>query len=215
VSSDPVPYLTLAQWRRTVAESYAAIRGASCEDSPNACRAFREQRDLLFRLHAQSPLTERQRRDFRGLSYFPYDVSWRSTGVIRSRQPTSVQLGDADPPIALMHVADVEFTVRDHSASLAMYWIKAYGGGLFLPFRDGTNGGQTYGGGRYLYDTIKKADLGSNDDRINLDFNYAYNPSCAYNSQWTCPLPPPNNRLAFGVIAGERTFQDNTRPSKP
>lgn len=75
-----------------------------------------------------------------------------------------------------------------------------------LPIHDATNGRETYDGGRYLYDTIKGADLGVNESEIVLDFNYAYNPSCAYDSRWVCPLVPAENRLPFPVAAGEMDF---------
>jgi uncharacterized protein (DUF1684 family) len=75
---------------------------------------------------------------------------------------------------------------------------------VFLSFRDATGGKSTYGGGRYLYDTIKGADLGTVGGEILLDFNYAYHPSCHYNPLWVCPLAPPENRLRFPIEAGER-----------
>ncbi len=83
-------------------------------------------------------------------------------------------------------------------------WLDAYGGGVFLPFRDATNGRSTYGGGRYLLDTVKGADLGHEADQIVLDFNYSYHQSCVYSERWSCPLAPPANRLTFAVEAGER-----------
>lgn len=85
-----------------------------------------------------------------------------------------------------------------------MYWIDAYGGGAFVPFRDATSGQETYGAGRYLIDTVKGADLGGEHGRLVLDFNYAYHPSCAYDPRWSCPLAPPVNRLEGAVRAGER-----------
>jgi hypothetical protein len=88
--------------------------------------------------------------------------------------------------------------------SLELYWLEGYGGGLFVPFADATSGEQTYGAGRYLLDTVKGADLGQQDGRLVLDFNFAYPPSCAYDPRWTCPLPPPANRLGVPVRAGER-----------
>jgi uncharacterized protein (DUF1684 family) len=91
--------------------------------------------------------------------------------------------------------------------SLNLYWIDGYGGGLFLPFGDASNGNQTYGGGRYLYDAIKGADLGGGTDQLVLDFNYAYNPSCAYNAIWVCPLSPLENRLPVTIKAGEQMEQ--------
>lgn len=86
-----------------------------------------------------------------------------------------------------------------------MYWLEAYGGGVFLPLADATSGHETYGGGRYLLDTVKGSDLGGEDGRLVLDFNFAYNPSCAYDPRWACPLTPPANRLGAGIRAGERT----------
>jgi uncharacterized protein (DUF1684 family) len=87
---------------------------------------------------------------------------------------------------------------------LALYWLEAYGGGVFLPFRDETSGTETYGAGRYLLDTVKGADLGEEGGRLVLDFNLAYNPSCAYDPRWACPLAPPENRLTIPIRAGER-----------
>jgi len=101
-------------------------------------------------------------------------------------------------------VGTVEFAVRGLPAALALYWFEGYGGGLWLPFGDASNGASTYGGGRYLYDTIKGADLGATATDFVLDFNFAYNPSCAYEDRWSCPLPPAENRLPFEVPAGER-----------
>jgi uncharacterized protein (DUF1684 family) len=82
--------------------------------------------------------------------------------------------------------------------------VRGYGGGLWLPFSDASSGTQTYGGGRYLYDTIKGADLGIAGSDILIDFNFAYNPSCAYDVRWSCPLSPLENRLPVEVGAGER-----------
>ena len=79
---------------------------------------------------------------------------------------------------------------------------------MFLPFRDATSGSETYGAGRYLLDTVKGADLGDDGGRLVLDFNFAYNPSCAYDPRWACPLAPPENRLPVAVRAGERYEAD-------
>jgi uncharacterized protein (DUF1684 family) len=119
------------------------------------------------------------------------------------------------PAEGLFHytrVARVRFRVQECDAALSIFWIEGYGGGLFLPFRDASDGRETYGGGRYLYDAIKGADLGGGldgmaADQFLLDFNYAYNPSCAYNEQWVCPLAPAENWLSFSVEAGEKAFR--------
>jgi uncharacterized protein (DUF1684 family) len=94
--------------------------------------------------------------------------------------------------------------------TLTVFSLIGYGGGLFLPFRDATSGKETYGGGRYLFDTAKNTDgrcleitTGSPD--VTIDFNYAYNPSCAYDARWACPLAPRENWLPVAVRAGERT----------
>ncbi len=109
------------------------------------------------------------------------------------------------PFSTLRPAADVRFTSPTSGTPLTLraFWLTGYGGGIFLPFGDATNGSSTYGGGRYLYDTIKGADLGFGDPLV-LDFNYAYHPSCAYNPRWVCPLAPPENVLAESVEAGER-----------
>lgn len=114
-----------------------------------------------------------------------------------------IELG-AESRIRLIRVGKVMFTVKHHEAVLSTFWIEGYGGGLFIPFRDHTNGEATFGGGRYLVDTIKGADLGLNGEGVNMDFNFSYNPSCAYHPRWICPLSPAENELAFAVTAGEK-----------
>lgn len=104
--------------------------------------------------------------------------------------------------------ARMSFSIASQEITLDRFWITGYGGGVFLPFRDSTNVGQTYGGGRYLLDTIKGADLGRTDQAWILDFNFAYNPSCAYNSRWVCPLAPEENRLSIPIEAGELSYPD-------
>ena len=99
--------------------------------------------------------------------------------------------------------ARASFQLRSEPLTLEVAWLAAYGGGAFLSFRDATSGKETYGGGRYILDTVKGADLGEEDGKLVLDFNFAYNPSCAYDPGWVCPLAPPANRLAVAIEAGE------------
>ena len=99
-----------------------------------------------------------------------------------------------------MRIGAVELPV----GSLDVHWIEVYGGGVFVPFTDATSGHETYGGGRYLLDTVKGADLGGEGDRLVLDFNFAYHPSCAYDPRWSCPLAPAGNRSTVPIEAGER-----------
>ena len=98
----------------------------------------------------------------------------------------------------------VAFAVDGMPARLAVYWLNEYAGGIFIPFRDATSGTETYGGGRYLWDSGKGADLGADGDELVIDFNYAYHPSCVYDPVWNCPLAPPENRLTVPIHAGER-----------
>jgi uncharacterized protein (DUF1684 family) len=110
------------------------------------------------------------------------------------------------PPARFRRLGAVRPTLAGERVSLAVFWLEGYGGGLFLPFRDALSGREAYGGGRYLLDTVKGADLGTDagGSRLVLDFNYAYNPSCSYDPRWSCPLAPPESRLAVAVEAGER-----------
>lgn len=96
---------------------------------------------------------------------------------------------------------------------LTLWWIAAYGGGLFVPLRDATCGRESYGGGRYLTDTVKgthgRGLTVLAGDRVRLDANYLYNPSCAYDDRWACPLAPQENRVEVALRAGELAY---TRP---
>jgi uncharacterized protein (DUF1684 family) len=196
----------LADWRLRVAELYLAppIEGVE------GWEEFRRRRDALFREHPQTPLTEGQRAEFESLPYFPY----RADGVVRCRlEPPAgeplleVDTGGEDGVIRYRRAGRFDTPYGD----LSLFWVEGYGGGLFLPFRDATAGADSYGGGRYLTDTVKGTfgrglALAPDGGEAVLDFNYAYNPSCAYNSRWACPLAPPENRLAEPVAAGERAF---------
>jgi len=98
----------------------------------------------------------------------------------------------------------VRFAIDGTPCRLSVFWLNEYGGGIFIPFRDATSGRETYGGGRYLWDSAKGADLGSEDDELVLDFNYAYHPSCVYDPIWSCPLAPQENWLPVPINGGER-----------
>jgi uncharacterized protein (DUF1684 family) len=199
--------ISLAGWRRTVAELYAAVRES--DDPAQAWEDFVDGRNELFKEHTQTPLLAEQRRNFRGLSYFEYDPAMRAMGRVKydvEPEVFRVELGD-DGLFQFQRVASLHFRLLDRPLQLTLFWILGYGGGLFLPFRDATSGSATYGGGRYLYDTIKGADLGAYWSSIVLDFNFAYNPSCAYDAGWSCPLAPQENTLAVAVKAGEKKWQ--------
>ena len=193
----------LWDWRRRTVKLYAAIRAEP--DPQRAWTHWRTVRDEMFRHHPQSPIEPG--REFKGLDVFSYDpalVFHVKHSAITDAPAETVQAG-ADGPISMRPFAR---TCGLHAAlggELTLYWLLGYGGGVFLPFADATSGRETYGAGRYLLDTIKGADLGSTPDRLTvLDFNFAYNPSCAYSPRYICPLAPPANRLPMPVRVGER-----------
>jgi uncharacterized protein (DUF1684 family) len=195
---------SLLDWRRRVFELYAFVRASS--DPEAAARRWRRERGELFAHHPQSPLPEAARAGWGGLDYFDYDPAARVLAEVEDRRPQGFEIPTSgDEAMSFTRFATARFGLHGAELALDVYWLHGYGGGVFLPFRDSTSGGETYGAGRYLLDTVKGADLGMEDDRLVLDFNFAYNPSCAYDARWVCPLAPPANRLEVPVRAGERT----------
>jgi uncharacterized protein len=197
--------LALTDWRREVSELYAKVRAG--RDDRAAWELWRRTRDRLFAEHPQSPLDADRRSAFGGLAYHRYDAAARVTAEIVPAEPGELELQTSTgPPYRFRRVGIARFALAGVDLGLPLYWLEGYGGGLFLPFADATSGRTTYGAGRYLIDTVKGADLGADDGRLVLDFNFAYNPSCAYDPKWTCPLAPPANRLPVEVRAGERVL---------
>lgn len=196
--------LALWDWRRRLSELYTTVRA---EPGPDGWALWRSTRDALFRTHPQSPVAARAAW-FTGLPLYDYDPALRFAVVTIAVAGGAAILADAgrDGTVSFTPFALTQGLSGLLGAELTLYWIGGYGGGVFLPFTDATSGHETYGGGRYLLDTIKGADLGQDPDgRAILDFNFAYNPSCAYSDRWTCPLSPPENRLPVPVRAGETT----------
>ncbi|HLZ30223.1 MAG TPA: DUF1684 domain-containing protein [Chloroflexota bacterium] len=195
------PYLELLDWRRRLSELFADLRRRPPDAETLAW--FRAQKDTLFRKHPQSPIPEAYREHFPGLTYWPFDPAAR---VEAHFVPADEQPAGPDAEIAFRRIGHLEFEFHEHHLQLGAFWIEGYAGGLFVPFTDATSGHATYGGGRYLLDTIKSADLGSDAaaELVTLDFNYAYHPSCTYDPRWVCPLAPPDSRLAVPIPAGER-----------
>jgi uncharacterized protein (DUF1684 family) len=198
------PILQLADWRRRVAELYARIRDEP--DPATAWRDWRRTRDRLFAGHPQSPLPPGAPAALNGIPCYSYDPSLR---FLVALEPTAETHGErleigADGTVQLVPAGRTNGLQEALGGELTVYWITGYGGGLFLPFTDTTSGGETYGGGRYLLDGVNGADLGMEADRLVLDFNFAYHPSCTHSADWTCPLAPPGNRLPGPVRGGER-----------
>lgn len=209
-------YFDLYDYRQRVGNLYRVRNRAimADEDVENVWQVFCAGRDQLFASHPQSALDEEQRRSFTGLRYFPYNPGMRVVGnVVANENPTHQTITmSATETMTMLTIAHVHFIVEGEQVALALYWLDIYGGGLFLPFRDTTCPAESYGGGRYLFDTIKGSDFVSlpnanGQRRMLLDFNYAYNPSCAYNDAWVCPLAPVENRLTVAIRAGELKYR--------
>jgi hypothetical protein len=201
----------LADWRRQVAALYTEVRKLAELDPSVAHRRWREARDGLFREHPQSPVPRDDRQGFEA-QYFEYDAALRfspplepapapEAGALALELPNS-----GTDSLAFSRVGRVTIPFVDGPRSLAVFWMAGYSGGLFIPFRDATNGRETYDAGRYLVDAAKSADLGGDptEGTLVLDFNFAYQPSCAFDPRWACPLAPPENRLDLAIRAGER-----------
>jgi uncharacterized protein (DUF1684 family) len=193
--------LTLLDWRRRVAAIYAGVRAA--DDPETGWHSWRAGRESLIGSHPDSPLGAPARAAFTSVPVAPYDPALRfdvpvDTDVEPERRevPTA-----ADGVVVLDRIGRI--TLGD-VGRLDVWWVGGYGGGVFLPLRDGSAGSTTYGGGRYLLDTIKGADLGGTDGRLVVDLNFAYHPSCTYDPRCTCPLAPAGNQVDTVVTAGEQ-----------
>jgi uncharacterized protein (DUF1684 family) len=187
-----VDEFTLLDWKRRIFALYAEVRAA--DDPESAWQRWREVRDDLYRTHPQSPRAGGEP------VYFPYDCDLRFEASIEPTDAAALEIaGSGGSTTRFRRFALARFG----ESELELYWLEAYGGGVFLPFRDGTSGEETYGAGRYLLDTVKGADLGGGNGTLVLDFNFAFNPSCAWDDRWVCPLAPPANRLDQRIEGGE------------
>lgn len=193
--------LDLWDYRRRVHAMYREVRVGGAGET--TWRSWIEVRDRLFSTHPQTALDDPSA--FTGLPYFDHEPAWRLEGRFEPvDEEPSLVAHSGEGATSFVTVGTVTFDSPSGSGRLDVLWLNAYGGGIFIPFRDGTSGTSTYGGGRYLLDTVKGADLGHEGNRLIVDFNYAYHPSCVYSTRWSCPLAPPRNRLPFDVEAGER-----------
>jgi uncharacterized protein (DUF1684 family) len=164
---------------------------------------FRSDKDAFFREHPGSPLTAEQRASFSGLAYFAEAPALVIAATL-DREHVDLDEAIAMPTTTggtqvYRRAGVVRFEVEGAPASVTLFASPDMHD-LFLPFRDATSGGETYGAGRYL--EVEPPDAG----RVVVDFNYAYNPYCAYNASWSCPIPPGENWLAVPIRAGERAF---------
>lgn len=190
----------LWDWRRRIAALYDAVRRADGAEA--GWQMWRGERDRLFREHPQSPIEDRP--GFGGLPFFDYDPALRFSVGLRPAEGAAFTVSVGGDGAMRLRPFAVTEGLSALGAELTLFWVEGYGGGVFLPFTDATSGRESYGGGRYLLDTIKGADLGEDDGGTVLDFNFAYNPSCSYSDRYVCPLAPRENRLTARIEAGER-----------
>lgn len=163
----------------------------------------RKSKERLFKTNPQSPLTAEHKGSFQRLIYFPENPALRfELPLERHPKPDRVRMqtstGDEQD---YFRIGKVRFKVSGQEAELHVYRPED-GGAYFIPFVDTTAPNETYGAGRYL----EPEDVGP--DRLLVDFNYAYNPYCAYNERWSCPIPPAENRLKVRIEAGEKNYHD-------
>ena len=217
----------VADWRRQISTLYAEVRAMAANDPAIALAHWRAVRERLFQEHPQSPVPAEARAAFQA-RHFEYDPALRSEVVLAPEPPTGpgpltappTGLGPLTGPsgtalelpesggehLAFSRIGWIQIPLRGGPRRLSVFWMAGYAGGLFIPFRDATNGGETYGAGRYLIDSAKSADLGSDPARgtLIIDFNFSFHPSCAFDPRFACPLAPPENRLDVPIRAGER-----------
>jgi uncharacterized protein (DUF1684 family) len=163
---------------------------------------FRQGKDHFMGGEHDSPLTHEQAQSFQGLSYYDEEPALRFELDLERYEAEEIiemqtSTGDA---ASYLRWGKVSFDVAGDSAQLTIYK-DTDGDGYFLPFADGTSGDETYPAGRYLDLHVRP------DGKLQVDFNYAYNPYCAYNERWSCPLTPFENRLRVPIRAGEKSFK--------
>ena len=186
-------------WRREIPFLYRDVRHAATPAEGHAM--WVERRDELLRSHPASPVPAAERPSYPGADVAPYDPAYRFVVPV----DTDVEPERREIPTGTDGVVPMDRVGRvvlDGLGSLDLWWFGSYGGGLFLPVRDADP--RSYGGGRYVLDTIKGADLGGDVSALVVDLNFAYQPSCAYDEAWACPLPGPTNTLDQPVPVGER-----------
>jgi uncharacterized protein (DUF1684 family) len=203
--------LELADWRRRVGSLYATVRAQAEADPAAAHVRWRAGRDALFLEHPQSPLPPGSPLRETGLPCWPYDPDLRLEVPLAPvpEGTRTLELPSGETGSTLLRAVGTVELPDPVGASITVWWLEQYAGGLFLPLRDGTAGGAdptaaSYGGGRYLLDTAKGADLGARGARLVVDLNFLYHPSCRYDDAWLCPLAPPENSVTARVEAGER-----------
>jgi len=173
--------------------------GSSESHPKSVYEQLRAQKDSLLRYSAESPF-RKGNIPFEGLAYFPVEARWKVRAFLRKAEfrPAMVLATSTGEPRSVLQEGRLEFEAEGKKLMLQAYGLEGDEGRLFIPFKDLTTGKETYGAGRYL-----EAEKESGDS-VWLDFNLCYQPYCAYNPAYSCPLVPAENTLSVAVRAGEK-----------
>lgn len=163
---------------------------------------FRRAKDTFFKTSPQSPLTSAQKKEFSGLAYFTENSALRfELPLERYAEPEQVPMQTSIGDVQNYYkVGQVHFRVGERTVTLQVYESEKHPGGYFIPFVDATTPAESYEAGRYLEPEEHRY------NELSVDFNFAYNPYCAYNNGWSCPLPPAENHLSVLIQAGEKKY---------
>jgi len=181
------------------------VRPEDVDTWKRAFQRFREQKDRFFRRDPDAPLPHGERAAFKGLKYFDPDPSYRfETKLIRYQAPESVIMATSKGTRQLFNkVGHFDITIDGKPVGIQAYQsAEREDPSIFVPFRDATSGNESYGAARYVDLEVE------HDDNYVLDFNYAYNPYCAYSDDYVCPFPPKENWLGVAIRAGEKKYKD-------
>ena len=194
----------------------AAVLAVSCgerdgnmnnrEDYLSELTKARAEKDAFFANGSESPIPAEEKADFKGLKYYPPDEKYKfTTQIVRYEMPEMIEMLTSTSELRkFIRYGYVPFTIDSTDARIHVYKSAGPPTGddyYFIPFNDETNGDETYGAGRYLDVPAKSSDI------ITIDFNEAYNPYCVYNINYSCPIPPAENRLGLPIRAGEKNYK--------
>lgn len=172
-----------------------------------AVQEWRKERDEFFKTHQRSPLVPEDKENFKGIRYFPFSPDYAFYGKI---ERYNLHINNPDYYATFLtnkgtnkrYLRYGKFHFRLHGKEQTLEIFKSILSDLlFIPFKDRTNGKETYEGGRYIDAEVLPGYM------MILDFNMAYHPSCAYNDKFTCVLPPRENMLPVEIRAGEKNYR--------
>jgi uncharacterized protein len=192
---------------QSISSAAAGMDPTTLKNEDRKVMEWRKEREDFFRNHQRSPLTPSQKRNFKGLRYYPFNPQWLFSGqieryVLHINNPEyyATFLTNKGTSKRYIRYGRFRFTVDEKICTLEIYK-SILSDLLFIPFKDMTNGKETYEGGRYIEAEILPG------YQVVIDFNMAYNPSCVYNDRFACVLPPKENTLGLEVRAGEKNLK--------